>query len=163
KASAYDDAERCLPEGHAEDGDGQHADEDRRELQIGRGPGPEQLAWLAVALRLGDVFVAARFYRDDLIAVGAVGLHGGFGRCHRHTVIPATTNRNPSKRAGNKTASQQGAGRREDTRGERRPVRRRQLAHPRPLGHRGDRSAIVTGVVASRTAAAHWTIARKNC
>jgi len=87
---------------HAEDSDGEHADEDGRELKIGRGPGPEQLAGLTVSVRFGNVFVAARFQGDDLVAVGAVGLDGGFGDCHRHTVIPATLNRNRSKRTGNK-------------------------------------------------------------
>ena len=80
-----------LPEVHAEDGDGEHADEDRRELKIGRGPGPEQLAGLTVAVRFGDVFVAARFHGDDLVAVGAVGLDGGFGRLspsYRHPSDP---------------------------------------------------------------------------
>ena len=93
---------RAWPEVHAEDSDGEHADEDVRELKIGRGPGPEQLAGLTVSVRFGNVFVAARFQGDDLVAVGAVGLDGGFGDCHRHTVIPATLNRNRSKRTGNK-------------------------------------------------------------
>ena len=93
---------RAWPEVHAEDSDGEHADEDGRELKIGRGPGPEQLAGLTVSVRFGNVFVAARFHGDDLVAVGAVGLDGGFGDCHRHTVIPAILKRNRSKRTGNK-------------------------------------------------------------
>src|ERR1700720_3082132 len=58
KAGADHHAEDRLPEVHAEHSDGQHADEDRRELEIGRGPGPEQLAGLAVAVcTVGSVSV----------------------------------------------------------------------------------------------------------
>ena len=81
---------------HAVDGDGEHADEDRRELQVGRRPRPEQLTRLAVSVGLGDELVSARFDGDDAVAVGAVG--GGFGRCHGYTVVCGARGRNRKRR-----------------------------------------------------------------
>jgi hypothetical protein len=85
QAGADDDARDGLPETHAVDGHGEHPDEDRRELEVGRRPRPEQLARLAVAVGLGDEFVPAGLHRDDFGAVGAVGR--GLGRGHECTVI----------------------------------------------------------------------------
>ena len=43
-----------LPERQTEEQHADDADEDRRELQVGRGPGPEQLQGPAVSLRERD-------------------------------------------------------------------------------------------------------------
>jgi hypothetical protein len=58
-----------LAERQAEHLHREHADEDRGELHVGRGPRPEQLARPAVAVGVGHPFVAARLDRDDLLAV----------------------------------------------------------------------------------------------
>lgn len=71
---------RRLPERHAVVGDREDADEDGGELQVGRGPRPEQLAGFTVPVRFCDELVPAGFDGCDLVSVGPVG--GGFGRCH---------------------------------------------------------------------------------
>ena len=85
------DAGHRLPEVHSVDRHREYADEDRRELEVGRGPRPEQLARMAVPVLVGDELVSAGFDGDQFVAVGAVGLHARFGRvshCHGLKVVP---------------------------------------------------------------------------
>jgi hypothetical protein len=84
EAGADRHACRGLPEVHPERQHRQHADEDRGELQVRRGPRPEQLARFAVPVGLGDELVPAGFDRDYPVSVGAVG--GGLGDSHGYTV-----------------------------------------------------------------------------
>ena len=102
------DAGDGLPEGHAEREHREHADEDRRELEVGRGPRPEQLAWPPVPIGFGDVFVSSGFHRDDAVAVGALG--GGLGDSHRNTVTPEGSARNPNQQHGNNRRADRSSG-----------------------------------------------------
>ena len=97
ESGADDDAGDGLPERHAVIRDREHTDEDRRELEVGRRPRPEQLTRLSVPVRLGDVFVSAGFNRGDAVAVAAFG--AGFSRCHATTVDPGTRSRNRNRRS----------------------------------------------------------------
>ena len=65
-----------LPEPEAEEGDGDDADEDGRELEVRGGPGGEQLPRRAVALGGRDSFDAARFDRGR---AGTGGFNYGHG------------------------------------------------------------------------------------
>jgi hypothetical protein len=70
---AEQDGRHGLRERQPEHQHGQDADEDRRELEVGGGPGPEELARAAVPLGLGDRFVATRLDGNHAAAVLAVG------------------------------------------------------------------------------------------
>ena len=52
--------------------DAEEADEDRRELHVRRGPGPEELERAAVPLAERDELRSAGLYGDDLVAVAAL-------------------------------------------------------------------------------------------
>src|SRR5262249_34160723 len=69
--AAQDEGERGLPETEAEPRDRENADEDRGELHVRRGPGPEKLNRPAVPLVERDEFRPARLDLEDLGAVTA--------------------------------------------------------------------------------------------
>ena len=70
--AAQNEGQRRLPEAEAEPRDREHADEDRGELHVRRGPGPEELQRLAVPFVQRDELRAARLDRHDLRAVAAL-------------------------------------------------------------------------------------------
>src|SRR5207245_5716820 len=70
--AAEDEGERGFPETEAESRDREHADEDRGELHIRRGPGPEQLKRPAVPFAERNEFRPAGLDLEDLGAVTAL-------------------------------------------------------------------------------------------
>ena len=70
--AAQDEGERGLPEAEAESRDRENADEDRGELHVRRGPGPEQLDRPAVPLVERNEFRPAGLDLEDLGAVTAL-------------------------------------------------------------------------------------------
>jgi hypothetical protein len=63
------DGQHRLPEAEPERGDREDADKDRGELQVGRGPGPEELQGPAVPLVQGDELGAAGLDGHEAFAV----------------------------------------------------------------------------------------------
>ena len=82
QAGADHDADDRLPESHTVGGDGEDADEDRGELEVGRGPRAKQLSRIAVSILEGDELVASGFDRYQLVAVGRVGQRCRLKRSH---------------------------------------------------------------------------------
>ena len=92
-----------LPEAETEVQHRQDPDEDRRELEVGRGPRPEHAARFAVPGLERDELVAAWFDRKHFAAIRAGrrvgdGLCSGSGRCHCVTVPYLRVRRQPTER-----------------------------------------------------------------